>query len=298
LVLSGAYAVLAGAPAIVAAVDRYALADSALAAQIQTAEVDAALRSPELAALRAVAAIDDGALAPWFDASALRADGRKLGLGSSAAILAASLAVLSRADEGLGEALFPLALAAHRGAQGGGSGVDVAAACLGGVLRCGLTPEGELHTSAHALPDDLCIEVWSCPEAASTHDMLRAVNALSDRDGAHYRAHIDSAAEGARAAVDAHDARAWCEALGAQWQALGALGDDAGVSIVTAAMRQLDDSAREHGGRCGPSGAGGGDVALHVAAGPSEARFRARAEQAGLCLVAMRMGAPGVQRIG
>src|SRR5262245_51622652 len=124
LVLSGAYSVLEGAPCIVAAVDRYAIADAARAADLVTDEVRAAVEAGELP--RPVG----------FDASALRdraPDGtsRKLGLGSSAAILAASLAAArggAFADEAaMREAIFPLALAAHRRAQGGGSGVDVAA---------------------------------------------------------------------------------------------------------------------------------------------------------------------------
>src|SRR6185437_2901148 len=80
LVLSGAYAVLEGAPCLVAAVDRYAVADASRPATFVTDEVRCAVAA--------------GALArpPWFDASALREsapDGtsRKLGLGSSAAIL-------------------------------------------------------------------------------------------------------------------------------------------------------------------------------------------------------------------
>src|SRR5262249_8121092 len=61
LVLSGAYSVLYGAPALVAAVDRYVSADSALAAERVTPEVRAALGD---------------APAPGFDASALRRDGK------------------------------------------------------------------------------------------------------------------------------------------------------------------------------------------------------------------------------
>ena len=79
VVISGAYAVLEGAPAIVAAVDRYAVADTARAPDFVSDEVRVAL---------------GGRRAPLVDASALRADGRKLGLGSSAAILVASLAAL------------------------------------------------------------------------------------------------------------------------------------------------------------------------------------------------------------
>ena len=86
VVISGAYAVLEGAPAIVASVDRYALADTALSSNFVTEEVREAL--------------GDGP-APWIDASALREGGRKLGLGSSAAILVASLAALELGARGV-----------------------------------------------------------------------------------------------------------------------------------------------------------------------------------------------------
>jgi phosphomevalonate kinase len=79
VVISGAYAVLDGAPAIVSAVSRYAVADSARSAERETPEVRAALGDRP---------------APWFDAGELFARGEKLGLGASAAILVAALAAL------------------------------------------------------------------------------------------------------------------------------------------------------------------------------------------------------------
>ena len=83
VVFSGAYAVLGGAPAIVLAVERDVVADTERPHEFLTDEVAAALEPNERA--------------PWFDASALREDGRKLGLGSSAAILVASLFALEAA---------------------------------------------------------------------------------------------------------------------------------------------------------------------------------------------------------
>ena len=75
LVLSGAYVVLEGAPALVAAVDRYVAADTRKPADRITEEVQAALDLGMLAR------------APWFDAGALRTalpegGSRKLGVGS------------------------------------------------------------------------------------------------------------------------------------------------------------------------------------------------------------------------
>jgi len=153
LVLSGAYAVLSGAPALVAAVDRFALADGDRLAEWATPEVRAALASDQ---------------APWFDASALRKDGKKLGLGSSAAILVASLAALEvpgdaeLSDRELCARVYQRALLAHRMAQGGGSGIDVAASAHGGLLvarRSG----SELALSPVAFPSGLHFEVWASP---------------------------------------------------------------------------------------------------------------------------------------
>src|SRR6185436_10440568 len=86
VVLSGAYAVLEGAPAIVTAVDRYVTADTAKKPSLVTPEVRAALGD---------------ARAPGFDASALRKGDQKLGLGSSAAILVASLGAVTAAERGV-----------------------------------------------------------------------------------------------------------------------------------------------------------------------------------------------------
>jgi phosphomevalonate kinase len=77
-----------------------------------------------------------------------RADGSKRGFGSSAAVAVGLVAALLRAggleDRSLEEAIFPVALAAHRRAQGGrGSGYDVAASRFGGL---GLFTGGALPT--------------------------------------------------------------------------------------------------------------------------------------------------------
>ena len=125
LVVSGAYAVLEGAPAVVTAVDRYAVADSDRPATFITEEVKAAGLEPP----------------PWFDATQLRDGDHKLGLGSSAAIVVASLGTAESelpetpsADDPIVARVFHRALRAHQQAQGGGSGIDVAAASFGGTL--------------------------------------------------------------------------------------------------------------------------------------------------------------------
>jgi phosphomevalonate kinase len=259
LVLSGAYAVLEGAPCLVAAVDRYVHADAS--------------RPPPFVPDEVRAAIEAGAIAhaPWFDATALREqapDGssRKLGLGSSAAILVASLGAAlgdsHAGDHTLRDAVFPIALAAHRKAQGGGSGVDVAASTFGGVQLAHLEPGGELTVHAHGLPPGSVIEVFASPVAAVTRDLLARVRSLAAISPARHRACLDAAAAGARAAVEARTVAAFVLAVSAQTDALASLGEAAGAPIVTEEVAALRAPAAAEGGTFAPSGAEGARLRL------------------------------------
>jgi phosphomevalonate kinase len=293
LVISGAYAVLEGAPCLVAAVDRYAIADASRPAAFVTDEVREAILAGAIEA------------APWFDASALRertpdgADGggRKLGLGSSAAILVASLAAAIGPripdEHALRVAVFPSALAAHRRAQGGGSGVDVAASTFGGVLRAELAPSGDLSTVDHALPPGTVVEVFASPVAAVTRELLARVRASSEGSPATHRACLDAAAAGARAAVEARSIAALVQAIAAQVDALASLGAAAGARIVTDEVAALRPLAAAEGAVFAPSGAGGGDIAIFVGPVASSAGFREAATRQRLTLVPMKVGAAG-----
>ena len=169
LVVSGEYAVLVGAPALVLAVDRRITCTLREVARlherrptvgISTATVTR--RTPvtpsrrcwqtrrcHAAIPRTCASTCCGSCGPPasrstyclarlsidIDSRAGYDAGNKLGLGTSAAVCATLTgALLERCGSALD--VFPLALAAHRAAQGGrGSGVDVAAACHGGLIR-------------------------------------------------------------------------------------------------------------------------------------------------------------------
>jgi phosphomevalonate kinase len=298
LVLSGAYAVLQGAPAIVSAVDRFVEADTSRPAERVTPEVAAAL---------------EGEAAPYFDASALREGPYKLGLGSSAAILVASLAALALARRGesaagslplsdreLESAVLLPALAAHARAQGGGSGIDVAAAARGGTLvftRGADAPELRSVT----LPAGLRIETWWSGEPAVTASLVGLVRALGARDAAQHAALLGAQADASHAAaraVAAGDAAGFIAALAAQGRALRALGDAAGANIVTAAAAALAAEAEQERATALPSGAGGGDVLIFVGLAPSSPRFRELAARHSHRLVPLALGARGVHALG
>ena len=287
LVLSGAYSVLEGAPALVTAVDRYVCCDSMQPASIVTPEVRVALPH---------------APAPAFDASALRAEGRKLGLGSSAAILVASLAAtdprLFAADEDLRRAIFGAALAAHRQAQGGGSGIDVAASTWGGTLLARRSADGGLEIEPLTLPRALVVEAWASEVAASTAEFLQAVarfRARAPSDHAALFGALRAAAERASEALRAGQTPDLIAQLDQQRAGFVALGRAAGIPIVTSEAEQLSRAAGP-GAVVLPSGAGGGDIVLWLSDRASPREFRDLARSLGHHLLPLTIHARGVHR--
>ncbi len=291
VVLSGAYAVLEGAPAIVSAVDRFVVADSSANAKLETPEYRAA---------------HTGRMQPDYDASALRQADRKLGLGSSAAILVACLGVErlvkspELAEAALRNEIYPTALEAHRAAQGGGSGIDVAASTFGGHLLAQRTRGGELTLHPQSWPDSLVVEVWAAEHAARTSDLLRAVFELERQDGARYASLIGAQAEASARAADAFARGSACDfvdALAEQHTALERLGRASNVEIVIDAARQLNVLARREGGCFLPAGAGGGDISIFAGLRASGPEFRALAGRLAQNPLDLALGSPGLHRV-
>jgi phosphomevalonate kinase len=287
LVLSGAYSVLEGAPALVTAVDRYVCCDSAQLADFVTPEVRVAL---------------PGVAAPAFDASALRSGGRKLGLGSSAAILVASLAAADprqfSSDEDLRQALFGTALAAHQQAQGGGSGIDVAASTWGGTLLARRSADGRLEVEPLVLPRTLVVEAWASAVAASTAEFLQAVARFRARAPAEHAAlfgALRAAAERASDALRSGQTPDLIAELELQRAGFVALGQAAAIPIVTPEAERLSRAAGA-GAVVLPSGAGGGDIVLWVSNRPSPREFRDLAASLDHHLLPLTIHARGVHR--
>lgn len=246
LVLTGAYAVLEGAPAIVVAVDRYAVADAAAPDDVD------------------VRALHDEA-------------GRKLGLGSSAASMVASQAAraLGRGEDladGLVRAnLFRGVREAHAHAQHGGSGVDVAAAVHGGALRYA-TDGKDASLRAVELPRALVLRAFWSGTSARTSNLRARVDAHRARAPLAL-ARLRMLAAGAASAVDAVDARGFMVAAREYGRALDALGHAADAPIVPPAFAELAALAGREDAAFLPSGAGGGDVAVWLGLVPPSAAF-------------------------
>jgi len=288
LVLSGAYSVLEGSPALVTAVDRYVVADSARVAEWLTPEVTAAkLRCK-----------------PWFDASALRAKDRKIGLGSSAAILVASLAADLLAsgeatDVQLAETVVQRAMNAHAVVQPLGSGIDVIASCFGGTLVTRRI-KGTMTHATVSLPADVYFEVWSAPYAQSTHNMLASLRNFQLSQPSLYSRLIAEQAAAAEQTLDALGTRQselFIASLARQEAALAALGRNATMPIVTQELRLLATRAAKESAAVLPAGAGGGDVAIFAGIQPPSRELRALLAQLHHDRLDLSLSARGVHAV-
>jgi phosphomevalonate kinase len=267
LVLTGAYAVLEGAPAIVIAVDRHAVADVA---------------SPEQ--------VDVGAL---HDAS-----GRKLGLGSSAASMVATEGARAVArgedprDPLVRESIFRAVRGAHAVSQGGGSGVDVAASVHGGVLRYEIAgAESRVHPQD--LPRGLVFEAWWSGWSARTSDLLARVAAFKERSPAALEPLVSLACTAA-VHVETGDTHAFIRAARAYGRGLFALGQAADAPIVLPGFAELAAMAEREDGAFLPSGAGGGDVGVWLGVAPPSPVFAAHAASLSMSRLALALDRDGV----
>jgi phosphomevalonate kinase len=226
--------------------------------------------------------------------------GRKLGLGgSAAACVLAVRAVCALADRrAADEEILALAVAAHWAEQGGsGSGADVAAAALGGILEvrsriAWQSPQEVMALAADRIAASRLLDVRRVAVSphlrlllvdvgapANTRSLVREVRAFARGNATRWQARageISSAAEKLRDALESADAQSALDAVCRAAAAMAALGEDAGAPIVTPELARACALASAAGAAAKPSGAGGGDCAVVIAFG-DEARDRAEA---------------------
>ena len=295
--LCGEYAVLHGAPAVVAAVDR----------RVTVSWSDDVVEMPlEVQETLKIACARAGAVAGRLiaDPSALRQGEVKLGLGSSAAAAAATAgAVFATNGFDLGtpsveEQVLECALRGHAAVAPQGSGVDVAASTLGGFLRFTRGEAGP-DTQRLSAPEGLCIELVWTGHAARTSDLVARVYALERSDPALHRARIDELEALALAFAEAFsglDAADVVNAGAAYGAAMAALGVAAGAPIVEARLARVMELSSRFSGGAKPCGAGGGDVAVAFFVDPAAAgAFKLACKDEGLHPIDVSWGAPGVR---
>jgi len=311
--LAGEYAVLdPGRPALVVGIDRklHATADPSPAglhilhspmgvvweSGLPPPELRFAARAAQLA--RAFCARSGGVRIVFEDDLAV--SGRKLGLGgSAAACVLAVRAVCAVAGREIADMeVVSLALAAHWAEQdGSGSGADVAAATLGGVLEvrsripwrsveevmgmpaAQIAASRPLQVRRVRVPPDLRLLLAAAGAPANTRSLVRDARRFAQGDPRRWAkraGEISAAAEQLRDALESGDAEAALAAVRNGAAAMAALGEDAQAPIVTPDLARACALASAAGGAGKPSGAGGGDCAVILAFG-DQARDRVEA---------------------
>lgn len=290
-ILVGEYAVLEGAPAVSTAVDRFV--------EVTVGATAAPASGPFVAAARAVVAKYLGAAADvalTIDSTQLYVGARKLGLGSSAAVTTATVAALvSAAGRVLPDPaeLFALVDEAHQLAQVEvGSGVDVATAIAGGVVRFSRRP---FALDLVALPAALRLTFVDIGASASTPQLVATVRRWRDRDAAGYRTVIDRLAAAAGDFSSAPHAAGAIAAAHDAYTGMVELGHRADAPIAIPPFVQLAAIARAHGAASKPSGAGGGDLAVLFSDGDEAThQLRAAITHAGFSILDLAANAAGV----
>lgn len=274
VVLSGEYAVLDGAPAVCMAVD--------CRAKVSVRHVDAAcsrvsapgystvqgrfLSAGESlkwlqgenefklvdAALRTVGQAEEGPLSIELDTRAFydATSGKKIGLGSSAALTVALVAALMES-----RGVLDSARRVHRLFQeGSGSGVDIAAGFTGGLIEYRVKGTKVLTLG---WPDELAYRLIWTGVPASTKSKLGQLQGANRRQS---RAALAKAATSMAAAW--RSTRAVLSELPAYTEVLRHFSDEHDLGIFDAGHDKLVSEARSAGLVYKPCGAGGGDVGI------------------------------------
>ncbi|HEU4849476.1 MAG TPA: hypothetical protein VFS93_03610 [Terrimesophilobacter sp.] len=328
LFLLGEYAVLHGAPALLLAVDRRASVTATVGGggspgwRLTARElgIDAlplgeegalpvslapeargplalfdAVRRGVTAHLGELGAPPDADVDILIDTTPFLQDGHKLGLGSSAAVAVALTAALSRARGGELDpaALFALADAAHRQAQGGsGSGGDVAASAYGGRI---LYSRGEPPERV-AWPDGLDLFAVVTGTGSSTVDLVARVADYGRRDPEGHRRDLDALAELAATTTTAlEDVGSFLTLADDYFRALETLGLHSGADIVTDRHRELRALATASGAVFKTTGAGGGDLGLVFAKLEATDELQSAFAHAGAAVIPIPTSLDGVR---
>lgn len=215
--------------------------------------------------------------------------GRKYGLGSSAAVVTATVTAILKLfyiKEPPPELIFKLAAIAHIQTQGNGSGADVAASTYGGVVQYASFQaewlKNELdHTKRLSdlveknwtylsiQPVDfpknarLCIGWTGNP--ASTYNLVEEVSLLKVKNPSQYQQFLSDsklAVDFILKGMNNNNLELFLEGIKQNRQCLSLLGENAETEIETPLLKSLCDIAESFGGAAKPSGAGGGDCGI------------------------------------
>jgi phosphomevalonate kinase len=253
IVLSGEYAVLFGAPAVCMAVTRRAVATVAA-----SVDRECHVTTPGFAGDSPFAVVDAvyGNVRPAgnisLDTRAFSMGGRKVGIGSSAALTVALAAARANTVD-----VYAAALDAHAELQGGaGSGIDVAAAVHGGLIEYEMSSR---NVRALAWPEGLCMRVLWTGVPVSTGAMLEQLAAHGLRPS---RSALGLAAAQMADAWRSGDAEKVLSDYVPYIGVLRQFSVDHDLGIFDAGHNELTDAAMANNLVYKPAGAGGGDIGV------------------------------------
>lgn len=253
IVLSGEYAVLWDAPAVSMAVNRRAVVSVSPSADGKCHLVTPGFEG--MARYRVLDSLLGGerpAMRYTLDTSAFVEDGRKTGIGSSAALTVALAAAINESTDVMDEAML-----AHHELQGGrGSGVDVATAMHGGLIEF---TRGAGRVRSLRWPRGLEYRVIWTGVPASTEEKLAKLAAAATGPT---RSALLLAAPRMRDAWRSGDADAVLAEYVPYIGALRQFSIDHGLGIFDAGHDALARTTRSPELVYKPCGAGGGDVGV------------------------------------
>ncbi len=196
--------------------------------------------------------------------------GHKLGLGSSAAVTVAlaglSLALAGQSNYRLEEVHHRL-MALHQG--GGGSGIDLGIAMVGGVIRYQAPADSPSHALWRSVswPASIHGVIVFSGQSASTPDFIEAYRAWQQDSRSQWASTLETMGQCAKdtiAALSRGDCTAFLEGFTEYGVRMGTMGGLMGRDVVTEAHSGFCEMARTMGMAYKPCGAGGGDVGLFL----------------------------------
>jgi len=298
LVLAGEYAVLKGAPAIVLAINRRAKvrvenADSPTCTFKSTGLEAYTQHSLSRLLSEEPPELNDPARLVWYvlrqlrdankltrgltglkihtDSSSLFFHGKKLGLGSSAAICtsltASLLAFFGKAEQPETKTIYENALSAHYAAQNShGSGLDIAAASFGGVIRY-TRSEDSTGIKTIKLPANMHYQIFSSGQPADTSLYIgkfsKWFNSANTRS---FEVLCDAAIM--LAETLGNNSGDWPIAMSAYTRILQNFDTASQLGIYTESHTAMSTLALKHGILYKPCGAGGGDLGIALSDNP------------------------------
>lgn len=222
----------------------------------------------------------------------------KLGLGSSSALAVALHGAMARF---CGQSLeMDSAFAAHRAVQQGqGSGIDVATALHGGVLGFRRVSRSMPRVSPYAWPDSLSLTVVFAGHSTATGSAVQRYRYWRQSAGAKGDAiwqDLASIAGEGEKSLKSGDCVGTMSALADYAQGLERLGQAAGIDIVSPIHQQLGQRVAAFGPAVyKPSGAGGGDVGVALCARDDAADLREHLRRGGCRVLNLSIDPQGLE---